>query len=110
MSEKSGHFKNGVWVEDPPPTAPQIDSEAIEKRLSEATKAVIASIDNVMVVTHDLITSDDGRQYIEKSIREAEKQIQLSLDGIVSRAKAEVERTKIEMGKRAAELEKKMKR
>jgi hypothetical protein len=110
MSEKAGHFENGIWIEEREPPTPQADRDAFEKRLSEATKAVITSIDNVMVVTHDLVNTDEGRQYIEKSIREAERQIQLSLDAIVGRVRAEVERTKAGLEKKAAELEKKVKR
>ncbi len=110
MSEKPGHFENGVWVEEHPPTAPLVDSNAIEKRLTEATKAVITSIDNIMVVTHDLVNTDEGRQYIENSIRDAERQIQISLDAIVGRVKGEVERTKAGLEKKASELEKKVKR
>lgn len=103
MTEKPGHFKNGIWIVDPEPSAPQITNESIDKRLSEATKAVISSIDNVMRVTHDLVATEEGKQYIETTIQDTRNQIQLSFDAIISRAKAELDKTK-------AELDKKMKK
>jgi hypothetical protein len=110
MTEKPGHFEKGIWVVDKQPVAPQANGDAIDKRLSEATKAVISSIDNVMSVTHDLVATDEGKQYIETTIKDAQKQIQQSFDAIISRAKAELEKTKAELDKKAAELDKKVKR
>jgi ElaB/YqjD/DUF883 family membrane-anchored ribosome-binding protein len=103
MTDKPGHFEKGIWVEDSQPVVPQANSEAIEKRLSEAAKAVITSIDNVMSVTHDLVTTDEGKQFIEKTMKDTQKQIQQSFDAIISRAKAELDKTK-------AGLDKKVKR
>jgi hypothetical protein len=110
MTGKPGHFENGLWVEDSQPKAPQAGEDAIDKRLSEATKAVIASLDAVMTVTHDLVTTEEGKQYIETTIKDAQKQIQQSFDAIISRAKAELEKTKADLDKKTAELEKKVKR
>ncbi len=92
MSEKPGHFEKGLWIADPEPSAQQITEEAIDKRLSEATRTAIASIDNVMRVTHDLVTTDEGKQYIETTIKDTQKQIQQSFDAIISRAKAELDK------------------
>jgi hypothetical protein len=103
MTEKKGHFEKGLWVEERVPSAPQAKKDAIDKRLSEATKAVISSIDNMMIVTHDLIATDEGRQFIETTLTDTQKQIQQSFDAMISRAKAELEKTK-------GELEKKVKR
>ncbi|RPI40289.1 MAG: hypothetical protein EHM53_02455 [Methanoregulaceae archaeon] len=94
MTDKPGHFKNGIWVDDSLPVAPQANGEAIEKRLSEATKAVITSIDSVMSVTRDLVTTDEGKQFIEKTMKDTRNQIQVSFAAIVSRAKAELDKTK----------------
>jgi hypothetical protein len=107
MAEKPGHFEKGIWVED---HAPQANGEAIDKRLSEATKAVISSIDNVMNVTHDLVATKEGKQYIETTIKDAQKHLQQSFDAILTRAKAELDKTKVELEKTRAELDKKVKR
>ncbi|NMB77962.1 MAG: hypothetical protein GYA23_02565 [Methanomicrobiales archaeon] len=100
-----GHFEQGRWVEDPLPPAPQANGDAIDKRLSEATKAVITSIDNVVNVTHDLVTTEEGKQFIENTIQDTRKQIQFSFDAILSRAKTELAKTKAELDKKAAELD-----
>jgi hypothetical protein len=100
MTEKPGHFEKGLWVEDHAPSSPQAVGDAIDKRLAEATKAVISSIDNVMSVTHDLVATDEGKQFIETTIKDTQKQIQLSFDAIISRAKAELEKTKAELDKK----------
>ena len=88
--------------------APQADSEAIDKRLSEATKAVRSSIDNVMSVTHDLVATEEGKRFIETTIKDTQKQIQLSFDAIISRAKAELEKTKAGLDKTKVDLDKKI--
>ncbi|MCK9590983.1 MAG: hypothetical protein M0Q91_03080 [Methanoregula sp.] len=92
MTEKKGHFEKGIWVLDSEPLTPQANGDAIDKRLSEATKTVMSSLDNVMGVTHDLVTTDEGKQYIEKTIKDAQVQIQQSFDAIINRAKAELDK------------------
>jgi len=94
MTDKPGHFEKGIWVEDIQPAAPQANGEAIEKRLSEAAKSVITSLDSVMSVTHDLVATDEGKQFIEKTMKDTQKQVQQSFDAIISRAKAELDKTK----------------
>jgi hypothetical protein len=109
MTEK-GHFEKGLWVVDREPPAPRATEDAMEKRLSDATKAAIASVDNVMNVTRDLVTTDEGKRYIEKTLQDTQKQLQLSFDSILSRAKAELVKTKAGLDRKAAELDKTMKR
>ena len=109
MAEKPGHFEKGVWIEDKEPPAPKPDAEAINRRLTEATKGVIASIDTMMGVTHDLVSTDEGKQYMEKTLKDTQAQIQQSLDTFVSRAKAELDKAKAELEKTKADLDKKIK-
>jgi hypothetical protein len=90
MTETKGHFEKGVWVVDSEPSVTQPGENVLEKRFSEATKSVITSIDDVMKVTHDLVTSDEGKQYIEKTIKDTQTQIQKSFDEIISRVKDEL--------------------
>jgi hypothetical protein len=56
-----------------------------------------------MSVTHDPIATEVGRQFLGTTIKDTRKQVQLSFDAIISRAKAGLEKTK-------AELDKKVKR
>ncbi len=43
MTEKKGHFEKEVWVLDSETVQPRANGDAIDKRFSEATKAVISS-------------------------------------------------------------------
>jgi hypothetical protein len=40
-----------------------------------------------MKVTHDLVTTEEGKQYIEKTLRDTQAQVQKSFDEILSRIK-----------------------
>jgi hypothetical protein len=92
MTEKKGHFEQGRWVDESESKSTPADSSVIDKRFAEATKSVIASVDGVMKVTHDLVTTPEGKQYIEKSIKDTQTQIQKSFDDIISRVKEEVDK------------------
>jgi hypothetical protein len=92
MSGNKGHYEKGQWVvESDPPVAPA-DGNEIDKRFTEATKSVIASVDDVMKVTRDLVTSEEGKQYIEKTIKETQTQIEKSFHEIISRVKDELDK------------------
>ena len=107
MTETKGQFKNGVWVVETETPAPQPDVNVIDKRFSEATKSVISSIDDVMKVTHDLVTTEEGKQYIEKTIKDTQTQIQKSFDEIINRVKTEMDKKVNELNKTVNELDKK---
>lgn len=92
MTEAKGHFEQGRWVDESEPVAAPADKNVIDKRFSEATKSVISSIDDVMKVTHELVTTKEGKQYIEKTIRDTQSQIQKSFDDIIGRVKDEVDK------------------
>ena len=92
MTEKKGHFENGRWVAESEPLVTQTTENVIDKRFSEATQAVISSVNDVMNVTHDLITTEEGKQYIEKTIKNTQEQIQKSFDEIVSRLKGKLDK------------------
>jgi hypothetical protein len=108
MTEKPRHVEQGVLGEERAHSAPQANGDAIDRRLSEATKAVISSIDNVMSLTHDLVATEEGKQYIETTLKDTQKQIQLSFNAIISRVKAELDKTKKDLDKKVAELDKKI--
>lgn len=92
MTEIKGHFEKGLWVTDKEPACPVPDPNAFDKRFSEATKSVISSIDDVMKVTHDLVTTEEGKKYIEKTLKDSQVQIQKSFDEIVTRVKTELDK------------------
>ena len=87
MTEKKGHFEKGLWVEENKPSVTHTSGNVIDKRFSDATQSLIASVNDVMKVTHDLITTEEGKQYIEKTLKDTQAQIQKSFDEIISRWK-----------------------
>jgi hypothetical protein len=92
MAEQKGRFEKGQWVvESQPPVTPPSGNE-IDKRFTEATKAVVSSVDEVMKVTRDLVTTEEGKQYIEKTIKDTQMQIQRSFDEIINRVKVELDK------------------
>jgi hypothetical protein len=91
MTEKKGHFEKGLWVEEKEPPATPTGAPVIDKRLSDATKSVISSVDDMMKVTHDLITTEEGKKYLEKTLKDTQMQIQKSFDEIISRLKDELD-------------------
>jgi hypothetical protein len=98
MAEIKGHFEKGLWVKDAEPAVTPVNGTVIDKRFAEATKAVISSVDEVMKVTHELITTEEGKQYIEKTIKDTQVQIQKSFDDILGRVKSELDK-KVKPGK-----------
>jgi hypothetical protein len=90
MTDEKGHFEQGRWVVEIPVLAPQNSEAVIDKRLADATKSVISSIDDVMKVTHDLITTEEGKKYIDKTMKEMQAELQKSFEQIIRRAKDEL--------------------
>ncbi|MGA2122401.1 MAG: hypothetical protein ABSG49_10245 [Methanoregula sp.] len=90
MTEKRGHFEKGLWVEEP--EAPQKNEDQIDARIAAATRAVISAMDEAAKVTRDLVTTEEGKKHIEKTMKETTAQIQKSFDEILNRAKSEMDK------------------
>lgn len=90
MTGQKGHFEQGRWIEEP--VVPPMGATPVEKRFSDAASSVISSLDTMMNVTRDLVTTDEGKQYIEKSLRNTQSEIQKSFDSIFRQVKTELER------------------
>ena len=93
MTEQKGHFEQGRWVPESEPQVIPTDENVMDKRFSEATQSVISSVDNVMKVTRDLVTTKEGKQYIEKTIQDTQAQIQKSFDDLIGQVKNELDKT-----------------
>jgi hypothetical protein len=92
MTGNKGHFEKGQWVAETERPVTQTGGTEIDKRFAEATKSVIASVDDVMKVTRELVTTEEGKRYIEKTIKDTEMQIQKSFNEIISRVKDELDK------------------
>jgi len=91
MTEKKGHFEKGIWVEEP--AAPEKNEVQIDARIEAATRSVIAAIDDAARVTHDLVTTEEGKKHIEKALKESTAQVQKSFDEVLKQAKSEMKKT-----------------
>ncbi|MGB8219429.1 MAG: hypothetical protein WCE46_03490 [Methanoregula sp.] len=103
MTEKKGHFVNGLWVEDTV-AAPAKEEHPIDVRLAAATKSVLSAMDDLAKVTHDLVATDEGKKHIENTVKETTAHVQKSFDDILTRAKAEVDKAKADVEKVKAEM------
>jgi hypothetical protein len=92
MTEKTGHFEQGRWVEENHPPVPQAGGNGIDQRLNDAINSVFSSIDTVMSVARDLVTTKEGKEYIEKTLVETQTGIKKSLDAIIIQAKDEMDK------------------
>jgi hypothetical protein len=92
MTNAKGHFEQGRWVEDKE-SAPSSPETPIDARISTATTAIIAAMDDIANVTRDLVTSEEGKKYIEKAVAESTTQVQKSIEDLLSRAKSDLERS-----------------
>ncbi len=92
MTEIKGHFEKGVWVEEKERAVTPSGGNVIDKRFHEATQSLISSVNKVMNVTHDLVTTEAGKQYIEKTLRDTQAQIQKSFDEIISLLKDKLDK------------------
>jgi hypothetical protein len=89
MTEKTGHFEKGVWVEEPavPEKNPETKIDPIDLRLAAATRQVLTALDDLATATHDLVTTEEGKKHIEKTVKDTTTQVQKSFDEILARAK-----------------------
>ena len=92
MTEQKGHFEQGVWVAENEPPVTRTGENVIDKRFSDATQSLLVSVNDVMKVTHDLVTTEEGKQYIEKTLKDTQAQIQKSFDEIFTRIKVRLDK------------------
>ena len=90
MTGTKGHFELGRWVEEPI-LQPQNNESPIDARISSATTAVIAAMDDVAQVSRDLVTSEEGKIYIEKTLKDTMAQVQRSFEDILMRTRYEID-------------------
>jgi hypothetical protein len=90
MTETKGHFEKGIWVKDPEPV-PVPETPKIDARITAATSAAITAMNDVATVTRDLVTSEEGKRYIEKTMKDTTAEVQRTFDEVLARAKAEID-------------------
>jgi hypothetical protein len=92
MTDTKGHFVQGRWVVDPAPVSPA-DAGRMDARITAATNAVITAMGEMATVTRDLVTSEEGKRYIEKTMKDTTTEVQKSFDEVLARTRAEIDST-----------------
>nr|WP_321352064.1 hypothetical protein [uncultured Methanoregula sp.] len=94
MTGVKGHFEQGRWVEDKELIpAPTVTPTPIDARINSATTAILDAMDDIANVTRDLVTSEEGKKYIEKTVADSTTQVQKSIQDLLARAKSDLERS-----------------
>ena len=74
------------------PSVVQPAGTAIDQRLSEAVRDFRISLGEIVTITRDLVTTEEGKQYIEQNMKHTQARIRNSLDEIVIRAQNELDK------------------
>jgi len=90
MTETNGHFEEGRWVDDSSSAAARNNPSMMETRISEATASVIKSVEDLANVSHDLVTTEEGKQYLEKTLKDARAEIRKNVDRMIGSARLEL--------------------
>ncbi len=79
MSE--GHFEKGRWVEDAEKNDHSNDqNDDINSRFKEATASFGKGLDDLLSVGRELVTTEEGRRHIGKSMDKAGADIMTALE------------------------------
>ena len=82
-----GHFEKGVWVEEKiPDEKPEIKGEPIGDRIEKTQTEISQTIGNVISLTRDLFTTEEGRKHIQKKIDNAGTQLDSAIRDIMSQS------------------------
>lgn len=71
-----------------PKKNPETKIDPIDLRLAAATRQVLTALDELATATHDLVTTEEGKKHIEKTVKDTTTQVRKSFDEILARAKA----------------------
>lgn len=76
-----GRFEKGRWVPDSQPDSPPSDqSNSLEERVAAARKSFGKGLDDILAIGHDLISTEEGRQHIGRTMDKATEDIMAKLE------------------------------
>lgn len=82
-----GHFENGRWVEEPleqePPSGPKND---LDERVAAAKASFGKGLSDLLSVGSDLLTTNEGRRHIGKTMDKASGEIMVTLEETAKKA------------------------
>lgn len=82
-----GRFEKGRWVTEPLPEATsETTPERLEERVTSARTSFAKGLDELIAVSKDLVTTEEGRQVIGRSMDKAGAEIMGSLEDATKKA------------------------
>lgn len=82
-----GRFEKGRWVTEPiPEAASESSSERLEERVASARTSFARGLDELIAVSKDLVTTEEGRRVIGKSMDKASAEIMGTLEETTKKA------------------------
>jgi len=85
MSE--GHFEEGKWIEEPLGEVPSTEStDDLAIKVSAAKSSFGKGLDDLLSVSKDLLTTQEGRHHIGKSMDQAGAEIMSTLEETAKKA------------------------
>jgi hypothetical protein len=76
-----GRFEKGRWVEEAEQTSSAFDNDTgLEERLAAARSSFEKGLDDILTVGRDLVTTEEGRKHIGRTIDKASEDIMVRLE------------------------------
>ena len=76
-----GRFEKGRWVEEPEQPLPSMDQNSdLQERVAQARSSFGKGLDDLLSVGRELITTEEGRRHIGKTMDKASGEIMVSLE------------------------------
>ncbi|HWQ67934.1 MAG TPA: hypothetical protein VN372_13835 [Methanospirillum sp.] len=83
----SGRFEKGMWIEETEEeTNDPSSSQNLEKRVSAATETFGRGLDDLISVSKELLTTEEGRKHIGKKMDQASGEVISTLEETARKA------------------------
>ena len=92
MTESKGHFENGRWMEEKTPEKKADAGSELDARIAGVSRSFTAAIDDAVKIGKDLFETEEGRRFMEKSVRDAGTGVQSAIQDILVKAREEIDR------------------
>lgn len=82
-----GRFDKGRWVEEPQDQdSPAVPVDHLEERVIAARSSFGKGLDDLLAVSKDLVTTEEGRRHIGKTMDKAGADIMVTLEETAKKA------------------------
>jgi len=81
-----GRFEKGRWVEEKQEPSPSIHEPELEQRVAAARISFGKGLDDLLSVGRDLLTTEEGRKHIGRTMDKASSEIMVTLEDNAKKA------------------------